>query len=191
MTEYLNSTIEKYIEDLSKKKITPGGGSASALSAALGAALNLMVINYSLRPGADEKVPEALSEALVKQEESLGSLKRLIDEDCRVFEVLMKALSDGKEAQEEFIKASAAPMEVCRECRDGIEIISSVFEHLNKNLISDVKCAAQIFIGAFYSAKFNVEINLQKIKDVSFVEKTQNELKEIASLLTDFNEKLK
>ncbi|TBR15974.1 hypothetical protein EPO66_05245, partial [bacterium] len=45
---YINKSIKKYLEDLSAKKPVPGGGSASALTAALGSSLISMVVNFTL-----------------------------------------------------------------------------------------------------------------------------------------------
>ena len=39
----------------------------------------------------------------------------------------------------------------------------------NKNLITDTAIAAIFLEGAFFSAKFNVYINLKYIKDIDFV----------------------
>ena len=45
---YVNKSLKKYLDDLTAKLPAPGGGSAAALVAALGAALIGMVINFTL-----------------------------------------------------------------------------------------------------------------------------------------------
>lgn len=46
--KYKTQSLEKYLNDLSAKLSAPGGGSAAALNAALGASLISMVINFTL-----------------------------------------------------------------------------------------------------------------------------------------------
>jgi len=45
---YLNGSIKEYLKDLAARKPAPGGGSAAALSAAVGASLISMVANYTV-----------------------------------------------------------------------------------------------------------------------------------------------
>ena len=173
--EYLKGTMERYLGELSARSITPGGGSAAALTAALGAALNLMVINYSIKDG--EEVPEVLQAARERQQESLEHLSGLIDEDCRVFRKLMDTLSKKQDAQKEYIAAATVPMKICREAHISMDITDHLIDNANRKLISDVGCAAQILNSAFYAAQLNVRINLGQVKDASFVKNADKALK--------------
>ena len=49
MKKFMENKVTAYLRDLSAKTIVPGGGSASALEAAIGVALNIMVINFSVK----------------------------------------------------------------------------------------------------------------------------------------------
>ncbi|MCK4518778.1 MAG: cyclodeaminase/cyclohydrolase family protein, partial [Candidatus Omnitrophica bacterium] len=46
---YLKKSIETYLKDLSAKKPAPGGGSAAGLTAAMGASLACMVLQFSAK----------------------------------------------------------------------------------------------------------------------------------------------
>ncbi|MGB2600421.1 MAG: cyclodeaminase/cyclohydrolase family protein [Candidatus Omnitrophota bacterium] len=172
--EYLNSTVDAYLKELSARSETPGGGSASALSAALGASLNLMVINYSGK--AVKENSEGLEASKNRQQESLDKLSELIDEDSRVFRQLTEKLSARQNAQKEYIAAAIVPMNICREAHVSMDITSYLSEKGNKNLVSDVGCAAHLLKGAFYSAQLNVQINLKYITDISFCENAETAL---------------
>lgn len=178
-TDYLDGTIKHYLTELSERRITPGGGSCAALTAALGAGLNLMVINYSIKSNdsVDEKDEYGFLQAKLRQQESLGRLSLLIDEDCKVFQSLMVVSSAGGNAQDEYITASRVPMKVCHECNESLEITLALVENANKKLQTDIGCAAHILKAAFYSARLNVEVNLDKIEDHKFVEDTKKTLK--------------
>ncbi len=166
--KYLQGSLRKYIEDLSSRKMTPGGGSAAAVSAALGAALNLMVINYSSKKG--ETLNAELLVLQTKQAEKLKRLSSLIDEDCRVFRELMDAISAGGGAQKEYIAAAGVPMDVCTECCLSIEVSMVLLCNSNRNLLTDIGCAANVLLGAFSSAELNVKINLARVEDSDIVE---------------------
>jgi formiminotetrahydrofolate cyclodeaminase len=45
---YKNSSLKRYLDDLAAKLPAPGGGSAAALTASLGASLISMVVNFTL-----------------------------------------------------------------------------------------------------------------------------------------------
>jgi len=177
MQDYLQGTVEKYLKGLSERSIVPGGGSASALTAALGAGLNLMVISYSIKPGASREAAQGLLSARERQQKSMDRLSLLVDEDCKAFRELMEALQAGHDTEKEYIIAAAVPMETCRECGISMDITAYLAGKANEKLMTDVGCAAHILKAAFYSARLNAEVNLEHIKDRSFVEKAGKELK--------------
>jgi formiminotetrahydrofolate cyclodeaminase len=175
---HLKGALDKYLSELSGRSITPGGGSAAALTAALGVGLNLMVLNYSIKETEDASSASEILTIREEQKKSLENLSILIDEDCRVFKELMKALSSGGDAENEYKAAASVPMDICTECSTSIEATSFLAESGNKNLITDVGGAASILKAAFNSARLNVEINLKNINDGSFVENANKTLSE-------------
>ena len=112
---YLIGSVQKYLSELSSKTIAPGGGSAAATVATIGAGLNLMVINYSINK--DSKKHSIQSEFVVLKEKQTANWKRLselIDEDCRVFRELMDAIASGGAQQNKYIAAASILTETCR-----------------------------------------------------------------------------
>lgn len=178
--DYVDSTLKEYLDDLAGRKHVPGGGSAAALVASAASALNLMVINYTLKPGAGGDIAESFSSLREKQEDIRASLMRLVDEDCKAFSSLMDTLSSGKENQEKYMISAGVPLEVCRKSADSLMISLDMLPDSNRNLLSDIGCAAHMFKAAFFSARLNVEINLKYIKDPSYVSRTKTELDSIA-----------
>jgi formiminotetrahydrofolate cyclodeaminase len=178
---YLKGSIDRYLSELSGRSITPGGGSAAALTAALGAGLNLMVLNYSAKVGQDTRDDiSKVSGFRERQEKSLKKLSSLIDEDCKAFKDLMNVLSSGKDAQAKYRAAALVPLDVCGECRVSMEVTAFLSESGNKNLITDVGGAADTLKAAFNSARLNAEINLNEINDRAFVEDAVKMLSETA-----------
>ncbi|MFH1879136.1 MAG: cyclodeaminase/cyclohydrolase family protein [Candidatus Omnitrophota bacterium] len=169
---FIEGSLGAYLEALAGRTMVPGGGSAAAVSAALGTGLNLMVIAYSLRQDTSSVVQERLLSLKKEQDESLILLEKYIDEDCIAFRSLMRALSEKRDAQAEYIAAAEVPFNICRECCRSISAGAYLAVNSNRNLITDVGCAAQMLKAAFYSAKLNVEINLKYISSRP-VEKTE------------------
>ena len=75
---YLDKPLHYYLDELASVKSTPGGGSASALSGAMGAALASMVARLTLGK-ADYVEVQPEIEALLQQTEKLrGRFQELI-----------------------------------------------------------------------------------------------------------------
>lgn len=161
MRRYLRQPVEKYLKTLASRTIAPGGGSASAVEAALGVALNLMVIEFSLKDSTPKELKRTFLGARKMQEKSLGVLVKLADKDSEAFTRLMKALSAGKPARKAYIEAASAPLDVCKECLVSMQMTGMLLEKGNKHLITDVGCAARMLSSAFHSARLNVLVNLK------------------------------
>lgn len=183
MKKYLKDPVVGYIGELSSRNIVPGGGSAAAVEAALGAALNLMVMNFSLKKSTPKDTAAAISAAKRLQEKSLSALVKLADLDSEAFSGLMKALSAGKSARKAYIKAATVPLEVCKECLVSMEVTAMLLEKGNKNLFTDVGCAAHMLSSAFRSARLNVLVNL-KYMGGDFAVKVSKELSAMTAYVT-------
>lgn len=164
MSIYLNESIKKYAEDLAAKKAAPGGGSASALVAALGTALISMVINFTLDKPKYAKYERELKNYLAESEKLKTEFLNLMDLDVIAY--------NSKDIK----KALDVPLMICRLCFEGIKLCPPLITKSNEKLISDVAVAAVLLESAFVSAYFNVEINLKYLADAGFAKKLRGEL---------------
>lgn len=187
MKDYLEGSVRTYIKELSGKTIVPGGGSASALTAAIGTGLNLMVLNYSIK----EDAGQDLMWQKERQEESLERLSLFVDEDAKAFSALMEAVSSGTADEGHYVGAAKVPMEVCKECNISMEVTKHLADNGNMNLVTDIGCAAHILKAAFSSARLNVEVNLKYIKDSSFCRKTREELDSLQKNIAEMEDYIK
>ncbi len=188
MKDYRKSTIQEYLIDLSSNKDAPGGGSASALSAAIGASLGAMICEFTIGKKKYADVEKRIREILVTVTASRDKLFELMQEDVNVFHNEMgKAYSLPKETEEQREKRKQAieqackacakpPIEITRECVNLLKLLAELAEKGNVMLISDVGVACELLCGAFEGAKLNVEINLKYINDENFVTKIQEEI---------------
>ena len=161
---YCDKTIKEYLNDLAGKSPAPGGGSAAALNAALGASLISMVINFTLGKPKYAAFEFDLKDSFVKSEFLRGQFLKLVDLDVTAYQ------------SKDISVALDVPFKVCKLCYEAINLCPPMIKKGNPNLISDVAVAAILLEGAFASAYFNVEINLKSLNDKALAKTIRKEL---------------
>jgi len=150
---YQAAPLKQYVDNLAAKLPAPGGGSAAALTACLGASLISMVINFTLGKPKYAQYENELKEYLAKSEQLRNALLNLVDLDIVAY--TSKNIRDSLDI----------PFMVCRLCHEGIKLCPPLIKKGNVNLISDVAVAAILLESSFSSAYFNVQINLKLLGD--------------------------
>lgn len=160
MKPFRNYSLSEYTRVLSLKVPAPGGGSAAALTAALGAALLSMVANYSLGK-TSSRVHEQKIKASLKQSEQLRKrFLALVDLDAKAYLNVVKTrkAAPAKRAAARR-KAAEVPLEVCKLCYKAVQLSPTLVRYGNKYLVSDVNVALELLLAAFNAARVNVEID--------------------------------
>lgn len=163
---YKDSPIKEYLNDLAAKLPAPGGGSASALTAALAVALISMVANFTIGKPKYKQYEEEIKSILEKSEKLRGELLNLVDLDVVAYK--SKNIKDCLDV----------PFMICRLCGEAIKLCPPLLQKGNVNLISDVGVAAVLLESAFVSAYFNVDINLKAFTDKELARDMKKELDE-------------
>src|ERR1700736_6144570 len=105
---YLEQTLQHYLDDLASSQATPGGGSASALTGAMGAALASMVARLTLNKSGYADVQQEI-EGLLQQTERLRvRFQQLMQEDIDAYGRLSECFKMPRETDEERAARSAA-----------------------------------------------------------------------------------
>lgn len=166
MKPFRNYSLSEYSRVLSLKVPAPGGGSAAAATAALGAALLSMVANYSLGKSSSRANEQKIKASLKTSEQLRKRFLHLVDLDARAYLNVVKtrkACLPGRQAAQcraaARRKAAEIPLEVCKLCYKAVQLSPTLIRHGNKYLISDVKVALELLLAAFNAARINVEIN--------------------------------
>jgi len=169
-------SVHTFLERLASGDPTPGGGSASALGGALGAALVSMVCNLTLGrekfAAFEDEVATIRSEAVALRER----LERGIDEDAAAYDGVMAAYrlprtSDSDKAartaaiQEATYEAALVPLALAEDSARVIDLAAQAVGKTNANAASDLAVAALLAAAAVEGAAANVEINLSTLKD--------------------------
>ncbi|WP_349671070.1 cyclodeaminase/cyclohydrolase family protein [Lacrimispora sp.] len=190
-------TVSTFLEELSSKKPTPGGGGAAALGGAQGVALGEMVINLTLGKKKYADVEEEMQLLLVRLEEIRAEFLRLADEDARVFAPLAAAygLPSGSEEEKRhkdevlethLFAASLVPKAVMEQAVEAIKIMDILAHKGSRLAVSDVGVGVSFLRTALLGAKMNVSINTKFMKQ----RETAKQLDQEASVLAETGRKI-
>jgi formiminotetrahydrofolate cyclodeaminase len=169
--EYKNQNLAKYLDDLSAKLSAPGGGSAAALNAAMGASLISMVVNFTLGKPKYAAFESELKEILAKSEKLRNDFLGLVDLDVVAYE------------SKDIRQALDVPLMLSRLCCEAAKLCLPLIKKGNVNLISDVAVAAVFLESAFVAARFNVEINLKSLADTKLTQAIKKELNQAYKII--------
>ena len=160
MERFKDYTLQKYLQRLSERTPTPGGGSAAALAGALGAALISMVAQYSLGKGKPKAVEQKIKNILQQSEKLRKRLLQLVELDAQAYLALVKSRKKDKKTQAAAKKrAREVPLEITQRCYEAVELTPYLVHHGNIYLISDIQVGNELLLSAFKSAMINVQIN--------------------------------
>lgn len=193
---YTDRPLKDYLDDLAAKRPAPGGGSAAALAAAVGASLMAMVANYSVGKTKEKDLDRKISDMLDKIKGYERELRQLIDEDIRAYEKLSKGLKtvaggvDTSDRDELYKDAIEPPFLVCELTHHCIRLCRELAICGNRNLITDTAIAAIMLEGAFFAAKYNVYINLGCVKDLDYINKVHKVLHPLEDKMPKLKEEI-
>ena len=180
-TSFSDLTVGQFVERLSSAEPVPGGGSASAIAASLGASLISMVA--ALSTGKPKYAPYELTLArchavgLELAAEFLG----LADRDAEAYAGYSAALKMPRETDQQKLArrasiesaaraASEAPFDCVKACARLVTAAEALAGRSNVNAASDVLVAALLGEAAARGAAENVLINLPSTGDEQYAD---------------------
>src|SRR5579859_4845363 len=98
---YIEESIQHYLDELASAQPTPGGGSASALSGALGAALASMVCRLTPGKAGYEDVQSEIEQIWQQAERLRARFAQLVQEDIAAYGELAAAYRMPRATHEE------------------------------------------------------------------------------------------
>lgn len=188
----IDRTLADLLSAFRSPEPTPGGGSASALSGAIGASLLAMVAGLPKPAAATEEDAGRLAAAGARCTDLALHLAALVDRDAEAYDLVVHAfrLPKGTEdekasrsarIQEAMQEATDTPLEVMRACSAAIEQGAVVAAFGNRNASSDVQVGLELLGAGVRGAKLNVEINLGSLKDAAFADRARTEADRLAA----------
>ena len=187
-----DQSVHDLLGAFSSSDPTPGGGSASALASAVGAALLMMVSGLpKTRSGAEEerRVLDRARAALAGIRDELVSA---IDADTAAYDrvvaayKLPKASPGDQQARKAAIQdalrgATDVPLQVMRASVAALRESDGVAAHGHSGAASDVGVAIALLHAGLHGARLNVDINLDGIRDEVYVARVREEAARLAN----------
>ena len=173
-------SIRAYLDELSAREPTPGGGSVAALVGALAAGLSAMVANFTQSRKKYAAVAPEVAERLADLGQAMQLLENLVQKDIDAYGVVGQgfAMPRGTEAERaarniHIQQASVQATEVLFEIADACATVSAhalwLVKHGNTNLVSDAIMAVLLTDAALQGTVVTIEASLGFIKDESVV----------------------
>ena len=172
----VDMTVTSYLDLLNSDAPAPGGGSASALCGAQGAALVSMVAGLTIGKKKYPDDQELCAEVAQKASKLKDALLAQVDKDTEAFNLVSAAFKLPKETDEEkavrskaiadaTLVATQVPFETMKICLEALGYSKSLIGHSNTNAASDLGVSALNLITCMKGAWLNVLINLGGVKD--------------------------
>jgi glutamate formiminotransferase / formiminotetrahydrofolate cyclodeaminase len=187
-----STSVRGFVELLGSRTPAPGGGSASALIAAMGAALGAMVGWTTYGKRRFEAQDAAMRRLIPTLHEGMKGLLPLVDRDTRAFDAYLAAVGMPRDTAEqeaarrnavrEGLKAAvAAPLEVMRTADRCWDAMAGMAAHGNPASRSDLEVGAKALEAGIWGASRNVAINLPGIDDEAFRRATAEEAEALSA----------
>ncbi len=171
-----SSSVRSFVELLGSRAPAPGGGSASALIAAMGAALGGMVgwMTYGKRKFEDKD--PVMRRLIPPLRQAMLDLVPMIDADTRAFNDYLAAVGLPRDTPEQaetrrramaagMVRAASVPLGVMRVADRCWEPMKEMAAHGALASRSDVEVGARALELGIWGASRNVAINLPQIDD--------------------------
>ncbi len=180
---------QNFIEQVASKAPAPGGGSAAALSGAIGSALLSMVCTLTIGKKAYADVEQELLEVRTRTEAARARLTSLVDEDTAAFNRFRVAnklpARDDAEAKAKETEIAAAtqetidvPMTTMQTCLEALRDAPLVAEKGNVNCVSDAGVGSAELYTGLVGGGWNVLINLSGLEDARKAKALRNKVQE-------------
>lgn len=175
----IDTSLSNFAEEVASEKPTPGGGSASAYSGALGAALASMVSRLTLKRKDYEKAYAEAQRILARAEILSRALLAFVDEDAEAYRLVEDAHKlatrtdeerklRGEAVQEALKKATDVPLRTAEASSEVLALVRTLAEIGNVSALSEVETAVYLSYASIQGAASNVRINLKSVKDHEF-----------------------
>lgn len=196
-----NMTIEAFAQQTASSEPVPGGGSISALAGALAAALSEMVAGLTIGKKKYAEVEEEMKAVIPGMRKTQEQLLVDIRRDSESFDLFMQALTLPKDTDEEkqarteamqngLKEAVKVPLSVAKASYEILPVAELMVTKGNQTAVTDGLVATMMARTAVLGALFNVKINLQSIKDETFVSEISKEVEELEKKAVEFEKKI-
>jgi glutamate formiminotransferase/formiminotetrahydrofolate cyclodeaminase len=168
------ASTQQFLDGLAEGSATPGGGSASAFSAAAAAGLVSMVARLTIGKKKYAENEAQLQKILTESEALRDELSQSIRLDSAAFETVMAAYKlrkdtpeslevRGKAIEQATLLATQVPMAVANKALRVLELAEQVIHLGSVSALSDAATATALAQAAIFGAGYNIRINAKEL----------------------------
>ena len=168
--------VHAFLERLGSSDPVPGGGSAAALAAAMGAALVAMVVELTIGRPAYAEHETTLRHLRFDALDRRTELMNLAQEDATAYDAVVRARHMPKDTEAErdartnslheaMKEAARIPLRAAEVASEVLDLAARLAPIGNPNAASDAGVAAQLAAAGLRGALLNVRINLPYLAD--------------------------
>ena len=179
-----------FLDDVAAGTLAPGGGSVTAYTGALAAALGTMVCNLTLGKKKYEEVEHETREILDQLEQVSAVLRAAVAEDADSQERMVEVMQLPRLTEAERLARTSAieqatrgliglRMRVAESAFDTLELLDELAEVGNPIAFADLTTGAQLALTALRSTSYQVLSNLGAISDEDFMRQRRAELDDL------------
>ncbi len=179
-----------FLDEVAAATAAPGGGSAAAHTAALGAALVEMVAGLTLGRKKYADVEAAMQAIRLQAAKLRQELTQAVEDDAAAFEAVLGTYKLPKDTEEQqkarhaaiqlsTLNAARVPLHTVSSAVKVMDLAARCAREGNINAISDAMSAAALARAAVTAAGYNVRINLNMLEEKSAGQNMLAELQEL------------
>ncbi len=167
MTAVNDQTVGEYLHALASTAAVPGGGSAAALAAAMGAALISMVAKLSAKKARAVEDREILAGLVPQFDELATRLLELSQADVDAYRGVIDARKSGAKGEalgRAYERAAEVPLEVATAATRGLALLPEVSKRSWEMTASDLAVGSELLETGLSGALGNVAVNLPELQ---------------------------
>lgn len=177
MQDLTQLSITEFLDRVSDRSPTPGGGSVTGLAGAAGCALGHMVAVYSLKKDTEPAARETIENSAQQLRHCAQIMRALITQDAAAYEKMTtagRARRDSKgdpaiegAYERAVFEAAAVPMEMAAVASNALAAMDAFKHFANAFLLSDLEIAAELAAVTARAARVTLQVNAAQLSDES------------------------
>lgn len=167
MTRVRDQTIGDYLRALASTAAVPGGGSAAALAAAMGAALVSMVAKLSAKKARTDEIRAALTRLVPELDQLADRLLELSQDDIEAYRAVIDARKSGAPGaarERAYERAAEVPLAAASAAARGLALAAETSKNAWDMTASDLAAGSELLQTGRDGALANVAINLPELR---------------------------
>lgn len=187
--------VSPVLDAVSAPTATPGGGSVSALAAALAASLGAMVAGIARKKKRQSAHAEEFASIVNEMQRAVQHFTEAADRDAESYEAVLAAFklpqrdSGEQRSREEAVqhatrRAAEVPIEVAAASADLVKRLGQLESIAPASMHSDLRVARWMAEAGARGALENVAINLQSVTDAAYVIQMRERISAVESSLS-------